>query len=59
MEHNSIGTIFFLNRPETKFIVVSHGDFIECMTGNNLRNAANCILEIDPMHPIVPKTSRS
>eukprot|EP01087_Luapelamoeba_hula_P015149 TRINITY_DN4491_c0_g1_i1.p1 TRINITY_DN4491_c0_g1~~TRINITY_DN4491_c0_g1_i1.p1 ORF type:complete len:412 (+),score=64.16 TRINITY_DN4491_c0_g1_i1:72-1307(+) len=49
---------FLVERPETNFIVVTHGDFIECMTGANLKNAQKVVLEIDPLKPVVPRTSR-
>jgi broad specificity phosphatase PhoE len=46
---------WLVSRPEASIAVVSHGDFIECMTGQNLRNAAHLMFEVDPLKPLEPK----
>ncbi|KAL6072094.1 putative Alpha-ribazole phosphatase [Balamuthia mandrillaris] len=46
---------WIVERPESEFGVVSHGDFIERMCNiDRIGNAEQFILEVDPLNPIVP-----
>jgi len=41
-------------RQESNIAVVSHGDFIRCMTGVNLKNGAQLAFDVDPLVPLTP-----